>query len=110
MIRRPPRSTLFPYTTLFRSGALPRLGVRDGGAALTLGARLELHRLLDVARRLDRLELDAGDVHTPGDGGVLDHLAHPLVDLVTAGERLVELHLADDVAQRRAGERLECVR
>src|SRR6266404_2956320 len=26
MIRRPPRSTLFPYTTLFRSG--PGLGVR----------------------------------------------------------------------------------
>src|SRR3712207_8003027 len=25
MIRRPPRSTLFPYTTLFRSQALPRL-------------------------------------------------------------------------------------
>src|SRR5260370_32293899 len=25
MIRRPPRSTLFPYTTLFRSRALPRL-------------------------------------------------------------------------------------
>src|SRR3712207_7657985 len=24
MIRRPPRSTLFPYTTLFRSGAQPR--------------------------------------------------------------------------------------
>src|SRR3712207_7552997 len=23
MIRRPPRSTLFPYTTLFRSGATP---------------------------------------------------------------------------------------
>src|SRR5688572_32710139 len=23
MIRRPPRSTLFPYTTLFRSGGLP---------------------------------------------------------------------------------------
>src|SRR2546430_9489303 len=27
MIRRPPRSTLFPYTTLFRS--LPRLGFGD---------------------------------------------------------------------------------
>src|SRR5574337_804375 len=26
MIRRPPRSTLFPYTTLFRSGKNPRLG------------------------------------------------------------------------------------
>src|SRR3712207_8049300 len=24
MIRRPPRSTLFPYTTLFRSGGSPR--------------------------------------------------------------------------------------
>src|SRR2546430_4869640 len=28
MIRRPPRSTLFPYTTLFRS----RLGIDDGAA------------------------------------------------------------------------------
>src|SRR5260221_6399396 len=28
MIRRPPRSTLFPYTTLFRS---PRYGRRRGG-------------------------------------------------------------------------------
>src|ERR1043165_10002060 len=25
MIRRPPRSTLFPYTTLFRSGKLPHI-------------------------------------------------------------------------------------
>src|SRR3712207_6998273 len=33
MIRRPPRSTLFPYTTLFRSrGAAARLrGAGDGG-------------------------------------------------------------------------------
>src|SRR5256885_10686109 len=28
MIRRPPRSTLFPYTTLFRSRRYERLGVR----------------------------------------------------------------------------------
>src|SRR3712207_8643018 len=27
MIRRPPRSTLFPYTTLFRSCCLPSTGV-----------------------------------------------------------------------------------
>src|SRR5205823_13118815 len=26
MLRRPPRSTLFPYTTLFRSNAVARLG------------------------------------------------------------------------------------
>src|SRR2546425_5913057 len=28
MIRRPPRSTLFPYTTLFRSTGSPRLRLR----------------------------------------------------------------------------------
>src|SRR5258707_12032612 len=33
MIRRPPRSTLFPYTTLFRS-ALPRLGSGNLAAQL----------------------------------------------------------------------------
>src|SRR3712207_6884411 len=33
MIRRPPRSTLFPYTTLFRSSGNPR-GTRPGGGAL----------------------------------------------------------------------------
>src|SRR5437867_10285999 len=34
MLRRPPRSTLFPYTTLFRSGrAAPRRRARGGGAA-----------------------------------------------------------------------------
>src|SRR2546425_9610742 len=30
MIRRPPRSTLFPYTTLFRSRTYPREGVAYG--------------------------------------------------------------------------------
>src|SRR5260370_26913491 len=39
MIRRPPRSTLFPYTTLFRSpmeSAVLLLGV-DGGGTITRG-------------------------------------------------------------------------
>src|SRR2546427_13081533 len=45
MIRRPPRSTLFPYTTLFRSGRVSRARASgDGGgaraAALRGGARL----------------------------------------------------------------------
>src|SRR3712207_8775139 len=31
MIRRPPRSTLFPYTTLFRSGGQPQGGQAGGG-------------------------------------------------------------------------------
>src|SRR2546421_6990132 len=37
MIRRPPRSTLFPYTTLFRSGAWER--ARESAAARRSRAR-----------------------------------------------------------------------
>src|SRR3712207_7432339 len=54
MIRRPPRSTLFPYTTLFRS-ELPRVdvGLRD---VLHRGGLRHVDRLGDRAReeRLDR--------------------------------------------------------
>src|SRR3712207_7848471 len=49
MIRRPPRSTLFPYTTLFRSALL---GVDDRGR-LAAGQRADLVELgdaLDVRR------------------------------------------------------------
>src|SRR2546430_9307292 len=52
MIRRPPRSTLFPYTTLFRSSALPAEGAevegtdeKRGSGARTLSRR----RLLEGA-------------------------------------------------------------
>src|SRR3712207_8200057 len=44
MIRRPPRSTLFPYTTLFRS---PR---RRAVAPAVLERRLEEERDVDVVR------------------------------------------------------------
>src|SRR3712207_8940195 len=37
MIRRPPRSTLFPYTTLFRSSALRRDPPRASHPSLHLG-------------------------------------------------------------------------
>src|SRR2546425_9927348 len=58
MIRRPPRSTLFPYTTLFRSQSQQRRGGGDGAErreeALELvrdGATGFVDRLLhDVAR------------------------------------------------------------
>src|SRR5689334_24668855 len=33
MIRRPPRSTLFPYTTLFRSVAAPRFSLSSSAAS-----------------------------------------------------------------------------
>src|SRR2546430_12040461 len=51
MIRRPPRSTLFPYTTLFRSRHFPGL---DGAAAGERGRGLPRVRQLgrDAADRL----------------------------------------------------------
>src|SRR6266478_3826470 len=41
MKRRPPRSTLFPYTTLFRSGSTPR----SSSATVTSNARASLTRV-----------------------------------------------------------------
>src|SRR2546425_9548317 len=53
MIRRPPRSTLFPYTTLFRSRdllvELPRLLLPQGHALLGIGLARQL--LLDLHDR-----------------------------------------------------------
>src|SRR3712207_7364207 len=54
MIRRPPRSTLFPYTTLFRSAeAVEREVLEETGLVVRAGARV-------------------GRVHIPGDGVVYD--------------------------------------
>src|SRR2546425_13021763 len=39
MIRRPPRSTLFPYTTLFRSATGTQRGVEQAGALVLRGER-----------------------------------------------------------------------
>src|SRR3712207_7230678 len=45
MIRRPPRSTLFPYTTLFRSQHAPQLGSDLG----LVGRGQAGHQLFDLA-------------------------------------------------------------
>src|SRR5258708_30748499 len=44
MIRRPPRSTLFPYTTLFRSVPARRASGRLGAVAALGTRRAERHR------------------------------------------------------------------
>src|SRR2546427_7989401 len=44
MIRRPPRSTLFPYTTLFRSGRRERGRARGGRAGRGVHLPQALHR------------------------------------------------------------------
>src|SRR2546430_13560408 len=38
MIRRPPRSTLFPYTTLFRSNQYVRIDLKSGAVEPLVGA------------------------------------------------------------------------
>src|SRR3712207_7393738 len=60
MIRRPPRSTLFPYTTLFRSEILPEgleSRVRGQVDAKALGVEAHAPRLLH--ERLGVVELAA---------------------------------------------------
>src|SRR2546422_1946347 len=58
MIRRPPRSTLFPYTTLFRSALLEvQLGRREDLVLLVKEVHpARGHELEAVPRRLDGLE------------------------------------------------------
>src|SRR3712207_6868426 len=54
MIRRPPRSTLFPYTTLFRSATdTGDTGVGGLAARMAKAQRSEIDELLRVAERLD---------------------------------------------------------
>src|SRR2546429_6351221 len=67
MIRRPPRSTLFPYTTLFRS-------------------RTALHLEDDAGRRID----DAGHALAPGPQG---HGGHPTRSEEHTSELQSRLHL-----------------
>src|SRR2546430_8938278 len=63
MIRRPPRSTLFPYTTLFRSLSQERAPrIRGRGAARHV--RLSLHRI--VADRVARRPQQVAHQKDPG--------------------------------------------
>src|SRR5256885_12022714 len=57
MIRRPPRSTLFPYTTLFRSGA-----VRD----VPCRVHLLVLDVVGAGRRLEAGHADRDPVALPG--------------------------------------------
>src|SRR2546421_12027634 len=92
MIRRPPRSTLFPYTTLFRSPPAAELYgvflgdyniIRLGGApheprdvgpviGVVILIRLELHRRAEAAQ-LDREALGIGDTGGGGDAPPAEH-------------------------------------
>src|SRR3712207_7214533 len=73
MIRRPPRSTLFPYTTLFRSGCVP-------GQAVVL-----------VVRNSGTMALSGRSVgvQLSNQGGVVYNGNVPLPDLAPGGSATV---------------------
>src|SRR2546425_572261 len=58
MIRRPPRSTLFPYTTLFRSAGRARGSARDRGHFRAPAARHQQVQLRGSRRRRARRRSD----------------------------------------------------
>src|SRR5256885_11503675 len=66
MIRRPPRSTLFPYTTLFRSltGTIARCRAGQWRPGST-GLRLPSASLLDTAVKLRRSEEHTSELQSP---------------------------------------------
>src|SRR3712207_6936153 len=61
MIRRPPRSTLFPYTTLFRSGAATLVGPAEARRRRPGGG----DQLGDGQSRVEDRALEGGDVLVP---------------------------------------------
>src|SRR3712207_9097803 len=83
MIRRPPRSTLFPYTTLFRSRRTPM--------AYTITPR-ELKERLDKGDRPVLL-----DVREPYEYSLAHLEGSVLIPLGTLPEKLGELNLDQEV-------------
>src|SRR5260370_31850749 len=68
MIRRPPRSTLFPYTTLFRSGFLARQRIAQqahaGRADVVVGLGNRGQRRREIAGHGNPVKADHADVRS----------------------------------------------
>src|SRR5215510_16105963 len=86
MIRRPPRSTLFPYTTLFRS---LRWAVPEKMTSSMPDARMLLYELSPITQRRDRKSTRLHSSHVANSYAVLC-----LKKKRPAAERL-ELSIAD---------------
>src|SRR3989441_10388411 len=79
MIRRPPRSTLFPYTTLFRS---PRLRRRHGGHQVSRARAPAAPAVMKIDVFFTPLGLAAGDLG--GRGVVVIDVLRATTTVVTA--------------------------
>src|SRR2546430_9687159 len=91
MIRRPPRSTLFPYTTLFRSRHVLQRGQRLAGAVPRRGGTEDLRSAVEVE---PVGVLGAGDPAGAGQGGERHHVARPVPHVVLADVLLAQAGLA----------------
>src|SRR3712207_7132172 len=96
MIRRPPRTTLFPITTLFRSGALERDRARRRGPRAEV-VEGELERPLDQAA-------DAQDVRR----GVDDRDVVVDQQVVQAGGREVVARSEEHTSELQSRQYLVC--
>src|SRR5690348_18124622 len=67
MIRRPPRSTLFPYTTLFRSAALASLAPAVQKALTEAASRIRRYHERQAAemRGFERSEEHTSELQSP---------------------------------------------
>src|SRR3989449_9693368 len=93
MIRRPPRSTLFPYTTLFRSVLRLNEGRLDEVAVRVARAAAEQERHAGRSLRLFQVAPDLVE------GLPVDHRAHEVPEV----RRVAHLHRSEE---RRVGK--EC--
>src|SRR2546430_10374357 len=92
MIRRPPRSTLFPYTTLFRSGegaVAEDVGPLHAGD----GAELRLNHARQVVGDLILIELGRSEEHT----SELQSQSNLVCRLLLEKKRAPERPFADEI-------------
>src|SRR2546425_1041572 len=98
MIRRPPRSTLFPYTTLFRSLALEGIQIhRQRGHERLALARLHFRDFAFVQHHAaDQLDVEVAHVDRAAACLAAERksFAEDVVEGFTAGETLLEFFRA----------------
>src|SRR5947208_7973738 len=94
MIRRPPRSTLFPYTTLFRSAH----GHREGLRTLGRGHRVHAHPHAPVptGRNRSRSEEHTSELQSP------DHLVCRLLLEKKKKNKIKENHKKQNINQMKS--------